>query len=120
MSRCSLFVSSLVMSVTANAHHSFGAFYDMSQLVELEGEITAVFWRNPHIRFTIDVVDSSGAVASWKMEAGSVNTLQRFGIGEEIIRVGSRLRVSGPPSPGTVWIRCSLFSWFRQEATRWC
>ncbi len=98
MSRCSLFVSCLFMSITANAHHSFGAFYDMSQLVELEGEITAVFWRNPHIRFTIDVVDSSGAVASWKMEAGSVNTLQRFGIGEEIIRVGSRLRVSGPPS----------------------
>ena len=39
MRRCSLFVSSLIMSVTASAHHSFGAFYDMSELVELEGAI---------------------------------------------------------------------------------
>ena len=98
MGRCSLFVSSLIMSVTAYAHHSFGAFYDMDQLVELEGEITSVFWKNPHIRFTIDVADNQGAVASWTMEAGSVNTLQRFGISEDIIRVGARIRVSGPTS----------------------
>ncbi len=98
MKRLGLLVCSLGLSAVASAHHSFGAFYDMNGLVELEGEITSVFWRNPHIRFTIDVVDDSGAVASWDMEAGSVNTLQRFGISEEIISVGSSIRVAGPPS----------------------
>ena len=98
MRRCSLFVCSLIISPLASAHHSFGAFYDMNRLVEVEGEITSVFWRNPHIRFTIDVPDRNGAVASWKMEAGSVNTLQRYGISEEIIRVGASIRVAGPAS----------------------
>ncbi|MFP6827805.1 MAG: DUF6152 family protein [Gammaproteobacteria bacterium] len=98
MRRLGLIVCVLGMSAAANAHHSFGAFYDMDGVVELEGEITSVFWRNPHIRFTLDVVDDSGAVASWDMEAGSVNTLQRFGISEEVISVGSRISVAGPPS----------------------
>jgi hypothetical protein len=105
MRRYSLFVCSLIISPLASAHHSFGAFYDMNQLVEVEGEITSVFWRNPHIRFTIDVPDRNGAVASWKMEAGSVNTLQRYGIsdvfppgGEEVVlnpNLAARIRPPG-------------------------
>ena len=98
MRRFGLIVCSLGMSLTANAHHSFGAFYDMSEVVELEGEITSVFWRNPHIRFTLDVADESGAVATWEMEAGSVNTLERYGVGEDVIRVGANIRVWGPAS----------------------
>jgi len=98
MRRCSLLMGGLIVSVTASAHHSFGAFYDMTEVVELEGEITSVFWRNPHIRFTIDVPDGQGGVASWEMEAGSVNTLERFGVGEETIRVGANIRVAGPAS----------------------
>ena len=70
----------------------------MDGLVELEGEITSVFWRNPHIRFSLDVVGDDGAVETWEMEAGSVNTLERFGIDQEIIKVGSTITVSGPPS----------------------
>ncbi len=94
----SLVVASLIMSVTANAHHSFAAFYDMTELTELEGEVTSVVWRNPHITFTMDVPASDGAVTSWQMAAGSVNTLERFGIDEDIIKVGATLRVAGPRS----------------------
>ena len=83
---------------TAQGHHSFGAFYEMSEGVELSGEITSVFWRNPHIRFTMDVTNSDGSVSNWEMEAGSVNTLERFGIGQDIIRVGSNISVWGPAS----------------------
>ena len=50
-----LFIGFVLLSTSAQAHHSFGAFYDMSRLVELEGEIVSVFWRNPHIRFEIKV-----------------------------------------------------------------
>ena len=95
---CSLFLAGLVLSVTANAHHSFAAFYDMSQLTEVEGEVTAVAWKNPHITFMMDVSASNGTVTSWQMAAGSVNTLERFGIGEDIIKVGATLRVAGPRS----------------------
>jgi len=93
-----LFFASFLCSAAAHAHHSFGAFYEMTGLVELEGEITSVFWRNPHVRFSMDVVGSDGAAESWELEAGSVNTLDRYGIDQEIIKVGSMISVSGPPS----------------------
>ena len=32
------------------------------------------------------------------MEAGSVNTSQRYGIDQNVIRVGERLRIAGPAS----------------------
>ena len=98
MKACGLFLTGLVLSVTANAHHSFAAFYDMTQLTELEGEVTSVAWRNPHITFTLDVPASNGAVTSWQMAAGSVNTLERFGIDQDVIKVGATLRVAGPRS----------------------
>ena len=69
----------------------------------MEGQITSVFWRNPHIRFTMDVVDDSGAVATWTMEAGSVNTLERYGVSEDIISVGANIRVAGPGLQAWAW-----------------
>jgi len=98
MRACSLFLGGLIISVTVNAHHSASAFYDMTQFIEVEGEVTSVSWRNPHIMFTMDVPIGDGAVTSWQMLAGSVNTLDRFGIGKDIIRVGATVRVAGPPS----------------------
>ena len=98
MRGCNLIFVGLILSVPANAHHSFAAFYDMTELTEIEGEVTSVVWKNPHITFTMDVPGSDGSVTSWQMAAGSVNTLERFGIGEDIIRVGATLRVAGPRS----------------------
>jgi hypothetical protein len=70
----------------------------MTELVELEGEIVSVFWRNPHIRFELEVTGEDGNERVWELEAGSVNTLQRYGIGQDVIRVGENLRVAGPAS----------------------
>ena len=94
----SLFIGFVLLSTGAQAHHSFGAFYDMSDLVELEGEIVSVFWRNPHIRFELEVTNADGSESIWSMEAGSVNTSQRYGIDQNVIHVGERLRVAGPAS----------------------
>ena len=43
-----------VFAVSAAAHHGPHAepLYDTSQLVELEGVVTDVFWRNPHGAFS--------------------------------------------------------------------
>tara|TARA_B110000483_G_scaffold77522_2_gene96558 strand:- start:37660 stop:38742 length:1083 start_codon:yes stop_codon:yes gene_type:complete len=88
----------LLLPINVQAHHSFGAFYDMDSLVELEGEILSIFWRNPHIRFNLEVRNDDGSTAVWDLEAGSVNTLQRFGIDRDVIRVGGSIKVAGPAS----------------------
>ncbi|MBT5031414.1 MAG: hypothetical protein HOM55_03860 [Proteobacteria bacterium] len=93
-----LFIGFVLLSTGAQAHHSFGAFYDMNRLVELEGEIVSVFWRNPHVRFGLQVTNDEGSESIWEMEAGSVNTLQRYGVNPDVLRVGENLRVAGPAS----------------------
>ena len=37
MRGCNLIFVGLILSVPANAHHSFAAFYDMTELTEIEG-----------------------------------------------------------------------------------
>lgn len=93
-----LSICALGLPFAALAHHSFGAFYEMGEGIEVEGEITSVFWRNPHIRFTMDVTNDDRSVSTWDMEAGSVNTLERHGVGQDVITVGTNLRAWGPAS----------------------
>ena len=47
------------------AHHGRGTTYDLTQQVTLEGTITEVSWRNPHIAIFMDVRDGNGDVVEW-------------------------------------------------------
>ena len=79
----------------AAAHHSFFGRFDTQRLVELEGEVTDVLWRNPHAYFNLraDGVD-------WEIETSSLTVLKRMGIEEGTIRVGDRIRVAANPPAG--------------------
>ena len=80
----------------ALAHHSRAAIYDMSSVVEAEGEVTRVLWRNPHIRFWLEA-EMDGEVVEWEVESAPPGHLQRHGISPEILRVGQTQRIAGPP-----------------------
>ena len=43
----------------AAAHHSFFGRFDTQTLVEVEGEVTEVLWRNPHAYFGVRVDGST-------------------------------------------------------------
>ena len=79
----------------AAAHHSFFGRFDTQTLVELEGEVTEVLWRNPHAYLGVraDGVD-------WDVETSSLTVLKRMGIDEGTIRVGDRIRVAANPPVG--------------------
>ncbi|NIR59527.1 MAG: hypothetical protein GWO02_08395, partial [Gammaproteobacteria bacterium] len=50
------FVASAIgLHQAASAHHSFAEF-DTQRAVGIQGEITEIRWRNPHIRVKIAVV----------------------------------------------------------------
>ena len=80
----------------AAAHHSFFGRFDTLTLVELEGEVTDVLWRNPHAYFS---VRADGVV--WEIETSSLTVLKRLGIEPGTIRVGDRVRVAANPPVGT-------------------
>jgi hypothetical protein len=82
-------------SGSAGAHHSFFGRFDTQRLVELEGEVTDVLWRNPHAYFS---VRADGVV--WEIETSSLTVLKRLGIAEGTIRVGDRVRIAANPAAG--------------------
>jgi hypothetical protein len=77
------------------AHHASAGLYDRSTTTALSGEITSVFWRNPHVRLTISVPIADGSRETWEIEAGSVNTLERMGVTADKFHIGDRIDVSG-------------------------
>ncbi len=74
--------------VFVNAHHS-NAEYDRNAIQEIEGELTEVRWRNPHVRFTVRAPDADGQLQDWELETSTVYVLGRLGLD------GSRFPVSG-------------------------
>jgi hypothetical protein len=82
-------------SVPAAAHHSQAAFYDVTNVGDFEGEVTAVFWQNPHVRFNVLRRLESGETELWLLESNSVNTLSRLGIMDAVVAVGDQVRVAG-------------------------
>jgi len=88
----------LLCSSTSHAHHSTRAFYDRDATIEIEGTVTAVSWRNPHVGLTIAVRNDRGVEESWALEGGAMNSLQRRGFTADSVAIGAHVRVAGSPS----------------------
>ncbi|MCZ0952593.1 MAG: DUF6152 family protein, partial [Rhodospirillaceae bacterium] len=81
----------LALPLQSLAHHAFAGVFDMDNLTELEGEITRLMWRNPHVQFTVRTADGE----SWRVETNSVSILSRMDIGPELLSEGDRVTVAG-------------------------
>ena len=91
-------VSVIFLSVDATSHHSTQVFYDYDDVIEIQGQVTWVLWKNPHVRFNLTSTDSSGNEEMWELEGGSVNSLQRASVSEDVIKVGDTILAAGPRS----------------------
>jgi hypothetical protein len=80
------------------AHHSVAGFFDSSDLVEIEGVIQKVRWRNPHTVFLVDVTEASGEVTTWTVESGALGVLRSRGLAREFVQVGDRVKILGDNS----------------------
>ena len=86
-----------LVSTAASGHHA-NVEHDTSVVLELEGQVTNVVWRNPHVRMTLSVPAGDGSEQIWDLEAQDVNSLGRRGLGPEMIPQGGTIRVAGHPS----------------------
>ena len=91
-------IAAATAPLAATAHHSFVGFYDQEQIIEIEGEVASVSWRNPHGTITLDVTDDTGEVVPWRIETGSVSVLRVRGFDRDFMKVGDRVRIAGEPS----------------------
>ena len=83
------------MATGVGAHHASAGIYDNNAIGEVQGEISSIFWRNPHVRIGITRIGENGEEETWEVEFGSVNTLDRIGISRDLVQVGDRVKVSG-------------------------
>jgi len=84
----------LMVGLTAHAHHSRSHY--SNDVVELEGDLVAVHWVNPHVGFTVDIADANGEVARWRVEGVSnLGGMLRSGIPAERFTLGEHVRVLG-------------------------
>ena len=88
----------IALPLAATAHHSTRAIFDRSQPTEVEGTISSVFWRNPHIGLTLLVENEAGETEEWEIEGGTFNDLQRSGFDTQTVAIGDRVRIVGASS----------------------
>jgi len=84
----------LAFPVAAAAHHSRSHYSEEVQ--ELEGELVAVHWVNPHVGFTVMVINEEGQEESWRVEGlSSLGGMREVGVTSDMFVIGERIRAAG-------------------------
>jgi hypothetical protein len=87
----SLFTAVVLVPAPSVAHHAFTGVFDMDNVTELQGEVTELLWRNPHVRFSVRSADGD----IWEIETNSVSILRRMDISADLMSVGDNIIVAG-------------------------
>ena len=89
---CGLLAALLVaLPLPSHGHHAFAGVFDMDNITEVEGEITRLMWRNPHVQFTV----RTGGGESWHVETNSVSILSRMDVSPDLLSEGDQVTVAG-------------------------
>ena len=87
----------LALAPAAWAHHSQSE-YDLRAKVEVEGTVTKVDWRSPHVWIDVDVTNEKGQKVNWSFELPSPVTLMRRGWTRDSLKPGERVTIAGAPA----------------------
>ena len=82
-------------ATAAAAHHSFAPHFDGSKKVNISGTVKEYEARNPHSYLHINAVDENGRTREYICESHGVTQLSRIGITPQLLKVGTKLRVTG-------------------------
>ena len=84
-----------LLTASANAHHSYAAEFDPNAPATIEGVVTEVWFKNPHIRYYIKVTDEDGNEVIWDTRGLAPVKLVRMGWTKSTIKVGDRVKLYG-------------------------
>jgi hypothetical protein len=84
--------------VPARAHHTYGATYDVSREIKLEGTLVQFVFRNPHTFVHMQAPDENGVKQRWAIEWSGTAQLANNGITRDTLHVGDAVVVVGRPS----------------------
>lgn len=90
--------TSLLLASSAIAHHSWRAIFDQHGDIEIEGVVSKILWRNPHVQFQIRVDQGAADETVWTIESNAVARLTRMGVSRDVIKIGDQVKAAGFPS----------------------
>lgn len=85
----------LVGAPASLAHHSFAAEFTVEKTATITGTVSEVWFRNPHVRYYVDVQGEDDALVRWDTRAGSPSLLTRRGWTKDRIRAGDVVTMMG-------------------------
>lgn len=81
----------------ANAHHSRAGFL-IGETFEIEGTVTELAWRTPHLYLELEATNDSGEVELWTFEGHSIAGLIRNGWEKDSVEEGDRVVIIANPN----------------------
>lgn len=94
---CVLLLAALP-SQDSTAHHSVFAEYDINGSVTIEGVVTEVWFKSPHIRIFVEVTGDDGSKVSWNTHGHNPTALRRRGWVRDTLQIGESITMSGDPT----------------------
>ena len=64
---CAALAAAAAFAPRARAHHAFATEFDAALEGEVKGEVTRVWWQNPHIRYDVAMKMPDGSTQSWAL-----------------------------------------------------
>lgn len=80
------------------AHHSWAAIFDVDGDAEIDGIVSKIVWRNPHIQLQITTDAGTTDEKVYEIESNSVASLTRMGVSAEVLAEGTKVKIEGYPS----------------------
>jgi|TARA_B100000767_G_C19544211_1_gene442089 hypothetical protein len=83
---------------SSKAHHSVFAEYDINGSITIEGVVTEVWFKNPHVKFFVEVTSKNGQKVIWNTHGHNPSMLRRSGWVRDTLKVGEKIIMSGDPT----------------------
>jgi hypothetical protein len=87
----------LMLTVPAQAHHSFNTFWYMDRSLEIEGVVKSFKLVSPHSEMMVEVTEPDGTTVLWRITAktGAINAKKQGWKPEDFI--GKKVKIAGNP-----------------------
>ena len=82
-------------ALNAAPHHSLAVEFDSTTIVQVEGVVNEVWYKNPHVRYYLTVVDDAGQEVVWDTHAHNIPAMTRQGYTKDTVKVGDRIILEG-------------------------
>ena len=84
-----------MIALNLAAHHSLAVEFDSTSIVTVEGVVNEVWFKNPHVRYYLTVVDESGEDVEWDTHAHNIGGMTRQGYTKDSVKVGDTVIMEG-------------------------